>query len=192
MTVPEERPAPGGLELIRRFVNTRDIEQGTDELTTPEALRAWLVSQGPGDPAMVVRGTDLACALALREAFRAFLVANAAGEPPPADAVDILNRAALQFGLAPRVAPSGGSTIVSSARGADAALGALISRMHEEIASGRWIRLKACLEDSCHWAFYDTSRNHSSRWCQMGVCGNRNKNRAYYARRRAQETSRTD
>jgi len=31
----KERPAPGDLEHVRSFVNTRDIEERTDELMTP-------------------------------------------------------------------------------------------------------------------------------------------------------------
>jgi predicted RNA-binding Zn ribbon-like protein len=35
----------------------------------------------------------------------------------------------------------------------------------------------------CHWLFYDRSRNRSAVWCQMAVCGNRTKTKAYRARR---------
>jgi predicted RNA-binding Zn ribbon-like protein len=184
MTEPEDRPAPDRLELIRAFVNTRDIDLQTDTLTTPDALRAWLAEHGLIGPTERVRSADLEAAVAVREAFRSLLIANAADEPPGADAIGVLNAATDDYALVPRLDPGGRSTIVIPERGAGHALGSLLAVMHEELASGRWIRLKACLEDSCHWAFYDTSRNHSSRWCHMGVCGNRSKNRAYYARRR--------
>jgi predicted RNA-binding Zn ribbon-like protein len=192
MTEFEERSAPDRLELVRAFVNTRDIEQQTDALTTPGALRAWLVEHDLIGSGERVDAGDLTAALAVREAFRALLVANAAGDPPAADAIGVLNTASGEYALAPRLDAAGRSTIVTPTRGAEHALGSLLAVMHEELASGRWIRLKACLEDSCHWAFYDTSRNHSSRWCQMGVCGNRNKNRTYYARRREQAAQRSD
>ena len=179
MPADEERRAPDGLELVRSFVNTRDIEQGTDALASPAELRAWFGAHGLADTAL--GGRELASARAVREAFRALLVANAAGEDPPPDAVALLNESARRHALAPRLDGHGRSTIVSE----EDAIGTLLAVMHEELATGRWTRLKACLEDSCHWAFYDTSRNRSSHWCQMGVCGNRSKNRAYYARRRA-------
>ena len=51
-------------------------------------------------------------------------------------------------------------------------------------AQGTWARLKACSADSCRWAFYDFSRNHSRTWCTMAECGNRAKARAYRARKR--------
>jgi predicted RNA-binding Zn ribbon-like protein len=47
--------------------------------------------------------------------------------------------------------------------------------------------MKACaLHDSCEWAFYDWSKNRSGTWCDMAVCGNRAKARAYRERRRGQ------
>jgi len=49
---------------------------------------------------------------------------------------------------------------------------------------GSWRHLKICPADDCLWAFYDTSRNHSRRWCSMEVCGNRNKVRAFRGRSR--------
>lgn len=41
----------------------------------------------------------------------------------------------------------------------------------------QWVRL--C---ECDWFFVDRSRNHSRRWCDMKVCGNREKVRRFYAR----------
>ena len=32
-----------------------------------------------------------------------------------------------------------------------------------------------CGEPSCRWLFLDRSRNHSRRWCDMRICGNRTK-----------------
>jgi predicted RNA-binding Zn ribbon-like protein len=48
---------------------------------------------------------------------------------------------------------------------------------------GTWSRLKVCMNDECAWAFYDHARNRSGKWCEMSVCGNRMKARAYRARR---------
>jgi predicted RNA-binding Zn ribbon-like protein len=36
--------APGELELVRQFLNTHDVEEGVDEISAPDRLRAWLVS----------------------------------------------------------------------------------------------------------------------------------------------------
>ena len=38
--------APGRLDLVRDFVNTKDVEDGTDELTSPGELADWLAVAG--------------------------------------------------------------------------------------------------------------------------------------------------
>jgi predicted RNA-binding Zn ribbon-like protein len=43
----------------------------------------------------------------------------------------------------------------------------------ELITSGRMKLLRACAKDDCRWLFLDTSKNHTRRWCDMKICGNR-------------------
>jgi predicted RNA-binding Zn ribbon-like protein len=44
-------------------------------------------------------------------------------------------------------------------------------------------KLRACDNAECQWLFLDTSKNHSKRWCDMRVCGNRMKARRFKAQR---------
>src|SRR5215213_10291349 len=46
MAVAQRNETPGDLELVRRFVNTRDVEEGTDELDGPESLLGWFSGSG--------------------------------------------------------------------------------------------------------------------------------------------------
>ena len=121
----------------------------------------------------------------MREAFRSLLLANGGGADPArlGEASATLNDVAVRAGLAPRLTADGASQLVVAARGVDAVLGGLAALMFDAIASGDWARLRAC--PACEWAFYDTSRNRSSRWCDMAVCGNRAKQRALRDRRHA-------
>jgi len=84
---PEAGAAPGPLEAVRLFVNTRDIELGTDELSTPEALTNWLAGHGllppagadldPGQvPQAAATMADLRRAVELREALRGVLASH--------------------------------------------------------------------------------------------------------------------
>jgi predicted RNA-binding Zn ribbon-like protein len=41
--------------------------------------------------------------------------------------------------------------------------------------------LRACADPACRWLFLDTSRNHTRRWCDMKICGNRMKVRRFKA-----------
>jgi predicted RNA-binding Zn ribbon-like protein len=52
------------------------------------------------------------------------------------------------------------------------------------MSDGSWERIKACGNPDCRWAFYDNSKNHSGRWCEMASCGNRMKARAFRERAR--------
>lgn len=42
-------------------------------------------------------------------------------------------------------------------------------------------RLRACEAPDCRWLFLDTSKNHTRRWCDMKICGNRMKARRFKA-----------
>ncbi len=44
-------------------------------------------------------------------------------------------------------------------------------------------RIKQCEGDHCGWLFFDTTKNRLRRWCEMEVCGNRAKVRAFRQRR---------
>jgi predicted RNA-binding Zn ribbon-like protein len=48
----------------------------------------------------------------------------------------------------------------------------------------RRARLRAC--PACDWLFLDKSRNGSRIWCDMAVCGNRQKSRLNYHKKRLQ------
>jgi predicted RNA-binding Zn ribbon-like protein len=45
-------------------------------------------------------------------------------------------------------------------------------------------RVRACDNAECRWLFLDTSKNHTRRWCDMKVCGNRMKARRFKAQRK--------
>jgi predicted RNA-binding Zn ribbon-like protein len=45
-------------------------------------------------------------------------------------------------------------------------------------------RIRECEAGNCAWLFMDHSRNQSRRWCDMKVCGNREKARRFYRRNR--------
>jgi predicted RNA-binding Zn ribbon-like protein len=41
--------------------------------------------------------------------------------------------------------------------------------------------LRECGNAECRWLFVDTSKNHTRRWCNMSICGNRMKARRFKA-----------
>jgi predicted RNA-binding Zn ribbon-like protein len=53
----------------------------------------------------------------------------------------------------------------------------------EFMTSDRMHQLRECGNPECRWLFVDTSKNHTRRWCDMKVCGNRMKARRFKAHR---------
>jgi len=164
-------PAPGELEVVRAFVNTLDIESGTDRLRDPAAWASWAAERGL-DPRATA--ADLRFGRGLREALRAALLANHDRSPLPQETVDALDAAANRSRLAVRFT-SDGLTLHPTGTGVDAVYGRIVSAVAAALVDGTWSRLKACAADDCHWGFYDTSRSRTGQWCSMSICGNRAK-----------------
>ncbi len=52
----------------------------------------------------------------------------------------------------------------------------------ELLTSSQLSTVRMCQAPDCAWLFLDQSRNRSRRWCDMKVCGNRQKARRHYQR----------
>ncbi|HWC26715.1 MAG TPA: CGNR zinc finger domain-containing protein [Solirubrobacteraceae bacterium] len=183
-------PAPGPLETVRAFVNTRDVDDDIELLASPGDLVGWLAEQDllGGEPDVRATAGDLRRAIELREALRAHLLAHH-GERLADGAAATLDAASRRARLTVRFTGTDEIGLAPEAAGVDGALGRLLAIVARAIADGTWPRLKACPDDSCLWAFYDASRNRSAVWCDMRVCGNRAKVREFRARTRAREKS---
>jgi predicted RNA-binding Zn ribbon-like protein len=179
-------PAPGSLETVRAFVNTLDIDDGVELLSTPAELVAWLAEHDLLAGAEGVRATvaDLRRATQLRESLRAHLLSHH-GQELPAGAAATLDAASRRARLTVRFTGPDETDLEPEAGGVDGGLGRLLAIIARAIDDGTWQRLKACPADTCQWAFYDTSRNRSAVWCDMRVCGNRAKVRGFRERTRA-------
>jgi predicted RNA-binding Zn ribbon-like protein len=175
--------APGQLELARQFVNTLDVETGADELESPKALASWLGERDLLPRGVKVGKRETQQAVELREALRRLLLANN-GAALQRDAIEALNEAisdatlSVSFDL-----EEGKPALAVRGSGPGAAIAPIVAIVYEAMVNGTWERLKACPADDCHWAFYDESKNRSGTWCDMAVCGNRAKVRAYRERR---------
>ena len=121
-------------------------------------------------------------AVALREALRDVLAGDDA-------AVEHVNAAGERAGLRPVLRPAAAQRSSPTAGGVDGALGRFVAIVHGAVADGTWAHLKACERERCRWAFYDHSKNHSGRWCDMEVCGAREKSARAYRRRRARDSA---
>lgn len=177
-------PAPGALALVQAFLNTHydlTAEHGGEVLLHPEALATWLAGNGLIERGAPLGSPDLERALAVREGLRALAFANN-DRPLDGAAVARLQAASATAVTGVRIEPGGARFTAPGTP--EGALGTLLAHTAGAMLDGTWARLKACPGRHCGWAFYDHSRNQSARWCSMKVCGDREKARAYYARRR--------
>jgi len=72
----------------------------------------------------------------------------------------------------------------SSKNALDRILWPIAQSAAELLTSPELDSLRECEAPNCAWLFLDQSRNRSRRWCDMKVCGNRQKARRHYQRTR--------
>jgi predicted RNA-binding Zn ribbon-like protein len=63
-------------------------------------------------------------------------------------------------------------------------LWAILDAAADLLTSADRHHVRECSEDTCRWLFLDRSKNHSRRWCDMRICGNRSKAQRFHARLR--------
>jgi predicted RNA-binding Zn ribbon-like protein len=173
-----------GTELIRDFVNTRDLLGNEEHIATPSELAEWLASRGLLQEGERVSAADLTRARELREALRLLLLGNTGVEVETGPASEVLDRAARRARIELCFEECAGK-LVPAATGVTAALGRIVIGVHAAMGDGSWDRLKACRAGDCEWAFIDHAKNHSRAWCSMRSCGNREKARAFRERQRS-------
>jgi predicted RNA-binding Zn ribbon-like protein len=169
------------IDLLVEFVNTHDLEEETDSIAAPDELSAWIAAQ-TGEHVGAFDREDVARVLALRESLRALLRTHN-GEQVDERRLNPLREAAERSRFRTTLSADGELEIAparSDLTGFEARLLLAVERLQSQ---GAWPRLKACTDDGCQWAFYDTTRNRSRTWCSMEDCGNREKTRRYRERR---------
>jgi predicted RNA-binding Zn ribbon-like protein len=176
-------PAPGGLELVRRFLNTYDVQRSIEELTSSDVLAAWLRDQGLLGRRATFKVTpeELERLRSIRENLRALARRNNGIDDKCA--LEELQEASARCGYALTFEPSGAARLKSTAAGVDGVIGTILAAVHAAMADRSWGRLKACADDTCAFAYYDHSKNGCSRWCSPDTCGNRDKVKRYRERK---------
>jgi len=181
------------LDLVNTYDNRFRPDAQTELLATYDdlvrfAAQAGLVSEVEKQVLRAseknAQGAALRSARNLREGLARVFYGSQDEQTAPAEAIAILER---HFKVAAqnrtltwidRHALWGWPARVEAAlpvwKLADAAFQLLIS----EAA----MRVRSCEADPCRWLFLDNSKNHTRRWCDMKICGNRMKARRFQAR----------
>ena len=192
-----------GGTLCLDFANTVSNRATPDPVEHLQRYDDWLAwsrqagLQAPGESKSLERlarrhpdraQATLERALALRESLYAIFSAIAAKHAPPPEALAALNRALPAAMARPRIVAGTTSYTLqwhSEEDALDAPLGPIVRSTAELLTSAvELAKVRECAAEGCAWLFLDTSRNKQRRWCDMKVCGNRNKARRYYRRQR--------
>lgn len=184
------------------FANTAEwhaSRQPIEKLETYEDLVGWsrqagllaereagqLSRRAREEPAQAA--AVLEAARRLREAIYTIFSAAAEGSPPPVEAMDLFNGALAEAFRRARITPSADGfawTWPGAGQTLDGMLGPILRSTADLLTSDDLQRVGECADDrGCGYLFYDTSRNHSRRWCSMESCGNRAKARRHYGRK---------
>ncbi|HET9592875.1 MAG TPA: CGNR zinc finger domain-containing protein [Solirubrobacterales bacterium] len=169
------------VDFLIDFVNTRDVEEGTDAIAEPGQLGEW-IAERTGEVLAEPKAAEVERLHDLREALRGLMLANNGGEVGERDLEPV--REAAERSRFRLVFDAENGLALTPARadlsGFEASL--LLAVEHLQCHDA-WPRLKACTDETCHWAFYDATRNRSRTWCSMDVCGNRQKTKRYRQRK---------
>ena len=184
------------------FVNTEFTKTdgyATDALRDLPDLIAWLLEARLIDPkqaqhAMKSWGRGEAAkriyqnALGLRKALRVMAEQLANRRPAPRRSIDAINRTIRKRPgcvLLKRGAGQFQETTRLDLDEPDQLMVPIAQSASDLLCRGEPALVKRCANPACRAFFYDTSKNHTRRWCDPARCGNRMRVAAHYRRRRA-------
>jgi predicted RNA-binding Zn ribbon-like protein len=207
---PDTAPVPfelcGGhpaLDFVNSFDNRFDPAGGKELLADYGALLRFVGEAGLLSPPQArglaravgtaAAGRVVRSARELREALAAVLYAVAEERPPSSADIEVLER---RFNEVERprqlqwvTAEAGAHPSLQwrwrgdQVKAAEFPVWLIAEAASQLVLSDAVGRVRTCEADSCRWLFLDTSKNHTRRWCNMKVCGNRAKARRFQERR---------
>lgn len=183
-------------ERVLAFVNTlssRPTAAPVERLTSYEALVDWAREQHLVSGAAAERllaearrhphqaASVLSRAKEFREAINALAAAvERQRQPAPAALATISDRLADAYAHARLVPHDGTLQWISSADDdLDRVVWEISRAAGRLVVSPRLSRVSSCAAADCGWWFVDDTKNHSRRWCDMKICGNRAKVRRF-------------
>jgi predicted RNA-binding Zn ribbon-like protein len=119
--------------------------------------------------------------LALRKALGEIVNAVSHGQSPNEHCLAVLNEVLAEAKSAQRLGWTEEgpelSLVVTDRQSLNDALWSIAFAAESLLTGDNINRIKCCGSSTCEWLFLDESKNGSRLWCQMEVCGNREKGR---------------
>ena len=191
--VPAE---PVDADRVLAFVNTlssRPTSAPVERLDSYEALVTWAREQHLVSAAAAERLAAearrhphhavavLARAKDFREALNGLVSAIDAGKQPSADVLKTIGDCLAGAYANGRLVPheSALQWVASAEDALERVLWEVGRAAGRLVISPRLARVRACAASDCGWWFVDDTKNRSRRWCDMKLCGNREKLRRF-------------
>jgi len=127
-------------------------------------------------------------ALALRRALLAMAEKLATRRPVPSASLQVINKAIGKCPARVLLARNSGrfeETTRLDLCEPEQLMVPIAQSASDLLCRGDLALVKRCANPACGTFFYDTSKNHTRRWCSTTECGNRMRVAAHYRRRRA-------
>jgi|SRR5271165_2867446 len=189
--------------LCLDFANTvshrKQPEQKHDNLTGYDDLVFFTQDSGVISPQLAREILDFSgmkpkdraaafeLAIKLREAIYQVFAAVARSRVPKKRDIKLIEDLASQAMTHRRLVAAGGGYRWEWKHGKSEPLSCvlwpIVASAAELLTSDRVTQVRECEAKTCAWLFLDATRNHSRRWCDMSVCGNRQKARRHYERK---------
>ena len=183
-------------ERVLAFINTlsgRPTAAPVERLESYDALVAWAREQHLVSPAAADRlsaearrhphqaAAVLARAKDFREALNGLAGAIDAGRPPNPDVLKTISESLAGAYANGRLVPHEGALqwVASAEDDLERVLWEIGRAAGRLVLSPRLARVRACAAGDCGWWFVDDTKNRSRRWCDMKLCGNREKLRRF-------------
>jgi len=195
------RPAPLPAESVDAdrvlsFINTlsaRPTDSPSERLGSYDDLVAWAREQHLVSAAAAERlageakkhphqaAAVLARARTFREALNGLAAAIDAGRQPGADVLTTIGECLAAAYANGRLVPHEGALqwVASAENDLERVLWEIGRAAGRLVISPRLARVRACAASDCGWWFVDDTKNRSRRWCDMTLCGNREKLRRF-------------
>jgi predicted RNA-binding Zn ribbon-like protein len=174
------RPTPAPVERLVSYDALVDWGKDAGVLKPTEAER--LLGRAKRRPAE--REPVLARARELRELLHLVFTATSDGRNPEPATLARLSAHLAGWYEHGRLAPAAGTLqwVYAGDDDLDRVVWEVARAAARVLTSDQLARIRACAAEDCAWWFLDDTKNRSRRWCDMKLCGNREKVRRFRAR----------
>jgi predicted RNA-binding Zn ribbon-like protein len=194
---PASLPAESvDVDRVLAFINTlsgRPTDSPVEKLGSFEALVGWareqhVVSAAAADRLLAESqkhpqraAAVLGRAREFREALNGLAEAVDANRHPSTDVLSTIGTCLAAAYANGRLVPHDGTLqwIASAEDDLERIIWEIGRAAGRLVVSPRLARLRACAAHDCGWWFVDDTKNRSRRWCDMKLCGNREKIRRF-------------